>query len=229
VNLSDIAAMGGRPGYIQVSLGVPAKMSSSALEALYDGIFRISEEFGVRLLGGDTNKSNNLVIDVSVIGRVSKRNITYRSGARCGDIILITGPVRDGKKEHLSFIPRVREAGIITGRYKVNAMIDTSDGIAPDIIRVCDESGTGCVLYQDAIPLSRGLALEDALYYGESFELLFSMSPSETRRMFVDAGKTGKAPMAFIIGKMTPRLKGRVITGKEGKITRLRMDGYRHF
>ncbi len=188
----------------------------------------VSGEFGVKLLGGDTNRSDKLVIDVSIIGKAGKKNITFRSGAMAGDAILITGPVRNGKKEHLSFAPRVRDAECLTGRYKINAMIDTSDGIALDIIRVCDESGVGCMLYEDAIPLSKGLALDDALYYGESFELLFTMNTKEARRMFINIGRSGKTPGYFIIGEVTEKKSQRVIVGKEGKVTKLRMDGYRH-
>jgi len=59
-------------------------------------------------------------------------------------------------------------------------MIDTSDGIGMDLGRICEASRTGCRLFAGAIPLAKGLSLKDALYYGESFELLFTMKKKMT-------------------------------------------------
>ena len=106
-------------------------------------------------------------------------------------------------------------------------MIDVSDGIAMDIGRICSESHAGCRLYADTIPLSKGLGLDDALYYGESFELLFTMSTKEARKLFSDMKKKRKLGY-FIIGEITCRKDGMCLVGKEGKVSRLKKEGFRH-
>ena len=159
------------------------------------------------------------------MGRVKKKKIALRSKAKPGDFVLITGPVRNGKKEHLTFIPRIKEAKYLVDSFKVKAMIDTSDGISPDIIRICDESKTGCILYEEAIPLDKGLDLKDALYYGESFELMFTMDPREANKLLI---KNKKGMKFFVIGEITSRKKERIIVDEKRKRTILKLDGYKH-
>jgi len=227
VNISDIAAMGGVPKYITVSLGLPKSIERSAVRGIYDGIFGICRDYGIKVAGGDTNRSRDLVIDVSIIGFVEKKRLMRRNGAKQGDLVLVTGPVRDGKKEHMDFTPRLKESRFLTGKYKVSAMIDTSDGIAPDLGRICAESGTGCRLYEDAVPLSAGLAFSDALYFGESFELLFTMDVKEARKLFRGMGQDEFK--YFIIGEITHKREGMRLIEKEGRESALKMEGYRHF
>jgi thiamine-monophosphate kinase len=228
VNISDIAAMGGLPKYITVSIGVPRSISQASVRAIYDGIFSICASYGIKVLGGDTVRSNKLVIDVSIMGVAEKKRLTKRSGAREGDLVLVTGPVRDGKKEHLKFTPRVKEARFLTEHYKVNSMIDTSDGVAPDLARICEESGTGCIIYSGAIPLSRGLTLKDALHYGESFELLFTMPVREARKLSRNKELRRKGFNFSVIGEITPKRKGMRLIGKDGRSSRLKAEGYKH-
>ena len=228
VNVSDIAAMGGIPKYITISIGVSEKMSKTSIKTVYDGIFSAAKKYGIYVIGGDTNKSDKFVIDVSIIGTAPKNTLIKRSGARRGDLVLITGPVRNGRKTHLDFVPRLEDSRFLTCKYNINSMIDTSDGIAMDMNRICDESKTGCILYQDAVPLSKGLSLDDALYYGESFELLFTMAVSEARKLFLDVGKGKWDPNFYVIGEIVADKKKRILIGKEGKAGKLKKKGYRH-
>ncbi|NQT32180.1 MAG: thiamine-monophosphate kinase [Candidatus Omnitrophica bacterium] len=228
VNISDIAAMGGTPKYILISIGVTKKMGAKAIKGIYDGIFEVCREYGIKVIGGDTVSSGKLVIDVSIIGFARKRNLVTRSGAKEKDLILITGPVRDGKKEHLDFSPRMKEAEELTKNYKITSMIDTSDGISMDLMRISSESKVGCRLYSDAVPLSGGLSLESALYYGESFELLFTMASGEARKLFKNMGRRKEAPKYFVIGEITKKKNGLVLVGKEGRVSKLKPKGFRH-
>ncbi|MGB2630255.1 MAG: thiamine-phosphate kinase [Candidatus Omnitrophota bacterium] len=230
VNVSDIAAMGGVPKYISMTLGIPPGMSQGSIRAVCDGVFDICSEYGIKIIGGDTDRSKKLVIDVSIMGLVEKKRLVERSGAKAGDLVLVTGPVRDGRKTHLTFIPRLEEARFLTKNYKINSMIDVSDGIGPDLGHICEESGTGGVVYSGAVPLSKGLSLEDALYYGESFELLFTMRVGEARKLFIDMKLQKNRRMNyFIIGEIRPKREGLVLVGKEGKVSKLRAEGFRHF
>ncbi|NNE26811.1 MAG: thiamine-phosphate kinase [Saprospiraceae bacterium] len=92
VNLSDIYAMNGRAEQITVSIALSSKFSVEALDELYAGIREACRIYNVDLVGGDTTSSpKGLTISVTAIGRVSPNDITYRSGAKKGDILCITG------------------------------------------------------------------------------------------------------------------------------------------
>jgi thiamine-monophosphate kinase len=228
VNISDIAAMGGVPEYILVSLGVPSGIKKSFIGNIYKGILGTCKPHEIKLIGGDIVRSKKLVIDVSILGTVEKNKLLTRSGAKKGDLILITGPVRDGKKEHLDFRPRLKEARFLTGKYKVSSMIDTSDGIALDARRICSASGVGCKIYSEAVPLTRGLSLNDALYFGESFELLFTMSATQVQKLFSDKALRQKGPSFFIIGEVTHKKDGFRLVNKNGQINTLKKKGFKH-
>jgi thiamine-monophosphate kinase len=92
VNVSDIAAMNGRPEQITIALGLSNRFSTEAVDSLYDGIKAACENFKVDLVGGDTSASaSGLVISISILGRVQKDKVVYRSGAKPSDIICVTG------------------------------------------------------------------------------------------------------------------------------------------
>jgi len=92
VNFSDMAAMNGIPRQMVVGLAISSKYSLEALEEFYEGIKKACEFYHVDFVGGDTSSSvHGLFISVTVIGEVEKEKITYRSGARSGDILCVTG------------------------------------------------------------------------------------------------------------------------------------------
>lgn len=92
VNISDIAAMNGRPEQIVVSLGLSNRFSVEAVDALYEGIRMACENYNVDLVGGDTTSSaSGLVISIAALGRVKKDKVAYRSGAKMNDIVCVTG------------------------------------------------------------------------------------------------------------------------------------------
>jgi thiamine-monophosphate kinase len=94
VNVSDIAAMNGRPEQITISLGLSNRFSVEAVDELYEGIRAACKNFNVDLVGGDTTSSPaGLIIAINIVGRVAKEKITYRSKAKPNDIICVTGDV----------------------------------------------------------------------------------------------------------------------------------------
>ncbi len=96
VNISDIAAMGGRPLYYLVGLSLPSHLSLDFVRALYRGMHSQAKRFNVALLGGDTvASSNGLSIAVTLIGSAHPRRIVYRCGARPGDLIFVSGTLGD--------------------------------------------------------------------------------------------------------------------------------------
>src|SRR5262245_15016314 len=201
VNLSDIAAMAGRPVAAVVSLGLPRSKGRAIAEELYVGLREVADAFNTALVGGDTNSWNDpLAISVTVIGEATGRCPVKRSGARPGDWLFVTGPLGGSiRGHHLDFTPRVREALQLHAAVELHAMIDISDGLAADLGHICEESHCGAVLRADAIPIAdaaRAMSdgqspLEHALGDGEEFEVLFAVSPDEGRRLLAEQPVAG--------------------------------------
>ncbi|HEX4589204.1 MAG TPA: thiamine-phosphate kinase, partial [Gemmataceae bacterium] len=193
VNLSDMAAMAGRPVAAVVSVGLPRSGGRTLGEELYSGLREMADEFGVAVVGGDTNSWDGpLVISVTLLGEATGRGPVNRAGAMSGDWLLTTGPFGGSiRGHHLDFTPRVGEALRLHEIADVHAMIDVSDGLAADVWHLCAESGVGAVLRTEAIPLTNAATgmndgrspLDHALSDGEDFELVFAVSPADGRRL----------------------------------------------
>ena len=112
VNLSDIAAMAGRPVAAVVSVGLPRRGGRALAEELYHGLREVADAFDTPIVGGDTNSWDGpLVITVTLLGEATARGAVRRNGARPGDWLLATGPLGGSiLGKHLDFTPRVREA-----------------------------------------------------------------------------------------------------------------------
>ncbi len=92
VNISDIAAMNGIPKQMTVSLAVSSRFSAEALDELYAGLIMACDKYKVDLVGGDTSSNvKGMMISVSIVGEAKKEEVTYRSGARSGDLLCVTG------------------------------------------------------------------------------------------------------------------------------------------
>ena len=92
VNVSDICAMNGIATHVTVSIAASNRFSVEALEELYLGIDLACTKYNIDLVGGDTTSSlSGLIISVSVYGSVKKKNISYRSGAKPNDLLVVTG------------------------------------------------------------------------------------------------------------------------------------------
>jgi thiamine-monophosphate kinase len=193
VNLSDIAAMAGQPVAAVVSVGLPRSGGRALGEELYLGLREVADAFATALVGGDTNSwDGELVINVTVLGQATGRGPVRRNGACVGDWIFVTGPLGGSiRGKHLTFTPRVREAQALHAACELHALIDVSDGLARDLHHICDESGCGAVLRAEAIPISDAARQMDddlpplthALGDGEDFELVFTVSPDDGRRL----------------------------------------------
>jgi thiamine-monophosphate kinase len=193
VNLSDIAAMAGRPVAAFVSVGLPRDGASHIAEGLYEGMREMADAFDTALAGGDTNTwDGGLVLSVTLLGQPTQRGPVRRAGARPGDWLLVTGPLGGSiLGKHLDFTPRVREAILLQECAELHAMIDISDGLAADAHHLCEESGCGAVLRAEAVPIHAAAhrisdersPLEHALTDGEDFELAFAVSPQDGQRL----------------------------------------------
>jgi thiamine-monophosphate kinase len=200
-NLSDIAAMAGRPVAAVAAVALPKSGGRALGEELYLGIRDIADAFDTPLIGGDTNSWNGpLVISITVLGEEVGRGPVLRSGAQVGDWLLVTAPLGGSiRGKHLDFTPRVREALALHDLVELHAMIDISDGLAADVSHICEESRCGAVLHADGIPISDAaramndgvLPLDHALADGEDFELIFAVTPADGNRLVKDQPVAG--------------------------------------
>jgi thiamine-monophosphate kinase len=173
--LSDFAAMGADPQYLLINLVAPPEQDFQTLEKIYAGVSKLRKLFGVDLVGGDLAQGPVLELHVFGVGRVPKGKALLRSGAHPGDIIYVTGPLggsfESGK--HLTFMPRLKEAKWLRQSGFVRCMMDISDGLATDLRHILKASKAGAELNGIAIP--RVGSLDQALFDGEDFELLFTV------------------------------------------------------
>jgi thiamine-monophosphate kinase len=163
-NVSDIAAMNGKPKQILVGLGLSNRFSVEAIDALYSGIRQACENYEVDLVGGDTTASaSGLVISITILGSAPKEKVVYRNGAKHNDIICVTGDLggaymglqvlereKEVFKANPSAQPDIEKYQYIVGRQlKPEARMD--------IIHELDEAG---VVPTSMIDISDGLASE---------------------------------------------------------------------
>jgi thiamine-monophosphate kinase len=217
-NVSDIAAMGGRPLHALVTVVVPPE-GGAMIDPLYDGLLEAALAYGCAIVGGDLTSGPRLVVTVAITGTVDGTPV-LRSGARAGDAILVTGPLGGGAADLRARIagrsarPPARLAeGEVARLAGATAMIDLSDGLALDLRRLAAASGVGAIV--DAVPVADGATQTDAMTGGEDYELLLTAADaSAMRAAFVRAGL--REPIAI----------GRIVEGDE--VLGIPEGGWRH-
>jgi thiamine-monophosphate kinase len=190
-NLSDIAAMGGRPRVAVVSLLLPASTSLEWLQRFHAGLRDVSIACATPLAGGDVSQTDGLLAAcLTLVGETTGERALTRSGARPGDRLFVTGSLGGSLLgRHLSFEPRLAEGQWLAARPEVTAGIDLSDGLAKDLPALLPP-GCEAELFADAIPLNPDadrMARESgrpplfhALCDGEDYELLVAAAPGAT-------------------------------------------------
>lgn len=189
--LSDIAAMGAGPGEAYVALGLPPGFEG-ALE-LVEAMRALALAQGVAIAGGDVVSAPVLSVTVSVTGWSGAADrLVYRSGARPGDLVGVTGELGGSGAGLLALRSGVTEGPLVERHRRpqpllatglalagagVSAMIDVSDGVATDAAHVARASGVTLHLRLPDLPLAPGVSAEDAATAGDDYELLFTAPP----------------------------------------------------
>jgi thiamine-monophosphate kinase len=242
VNASDVASMGGTPRFVLASGGAPGP--EIALRCS-QGILEACEGFGIYPLGGDTTRADALTVDVAILGELATRPV-LRSGASPGDLLAVTGELGASAAGLLALErgmtgperlirrclrpePRLG-AGRVAARLGATAMIDLSDGLASDVRHLCDQSGAGCMVDLDLLPikddtreLARSLERDPEILAatgGEDYELLVCVPEPVLAALTSDL----EVPLT-LIGQIT---QSDVVFTREGESVE-GLSGWNHF
>lgn len=251
--VSDIAAMGGTPRCFLLSLALPESHIARWMDDLLSGLRRASREFRCPPAGGDTTRSNEILISITAVGEVESRNAALRSGARPGDLIGVSGRLGEAQlglelllldksaartkcqamEKHLYPFPRVEIARRLAAQELVTSMMDVSDGLAMDLRRLCAASGVGATIDEESLPLasptnhpnvSRQKRLDAALHGGDDYELLFTVSRNERKSL---PRRVAGVPLT-IIGEIQAG-RGIFLLGRDGRRAPLETSGWDPF
>ena len=250
INLSDIAAMGGLPRYALVSLALPGDTEVNDVVELYQGMLDCARQFGVAIIGGDTDNAPLVDVTVMVLGSASS-SLLIRSAAKPGDKIAVTGSLGASAacvqmfKNKLSFdsgtslalkkalfhpMPRLPEGQLLVEQ-GVRATIDISDGLVLDLGHICRSSKVGARIELECVPIAPVVrekfgdkALQLALSGGEDYELLFT-----ARQEIIEKVKAKVSCPVTIIGEVLAEASKIKLVDKNGRLFDLAKTGWDHF
>lgn len=240
VNLSDCAAMAARPMAFLTSIALPNDWSQEQAQALMGGMLELAAAYECQLIGGDTNSWNRpLAVDVTVLAEPYETHMPVRrSGARVGDLLLVTGKLGGSiAGHHMSFAPRVEAARQLAATLgeSLHAMMDISDGLATDAPRMAAASNVGMVFERAALLRVASVAakehaadddavLQSVVGDGEDFELFFAVDPAAAEKVAtlnLDCDLTQ-------IGHVTDD-RYVMIRDEHGKLSHMPAGGWQHF
>jgi thiamine-monophosphate kinase len=246
VNLSDLAAMGAEPAWFFLALTLPVA-HRAWLEAFEQGMAHLAKMSGVYLSGGDVTRGP-LNICITALGLVESGRALTRSGARPGDLVVISGQPGaaahalavlqaggappDADRVALDFpVPRLRLGRALLGL--ATACIDVSDGLLADLGHILDASGVGAELELRQLPCPPGMAAMPEkdrwllqLSGGDDYELCFTL-PAELRSRLSELSRMGGVELT-VIGSITERA-GLIVRDPDGSPFLPAQRGYEHF
>ena len=203
VNLSDMASMGAKPVFYNLSLSIPKEKANFFIPRFSSGLREDQENFNLELIGGDlTSSPSHITITISIFGETRDGAFVSRTGAKNGDLLFVSGILGlakigldnfNKKSKYLSIakekylIPQPRVNLGLLLKNVANSMIDISDGLVQDTTHLAMNSGLCVELDLNKIPLpnipniSNNSLLNAALYGGDDYELLFSCNPNQEK------------------------------------------------
>ena len=249
VNISDLSAMGTvTPLYCIIGLGIPSKYSVSNIDNLYSGLRNAFNRCGIRIIGGDTNSSEKLVISITLLGKCAdKYGMIPRSGAKPGNKIYVSGRLGNSAAglHVLMNNPGIAKLSNVDKKWFINkhfhppirlteakkiarhstAMIDCSDGLIKSIRIICEQSHCAAKVYLDKVPVSDKLKkLPGYIRYivnsGEDYELIFTSSSQKLDKII---------PGIKYIGEITTGAKNDIKYYLKDRLYKIPQAGYEHF
>ncbi len=225
--LSDIAASGGKPQWFLLNLGVKKENKIEEIKEILRGLKYFEKKYSIKLLGGDIVRAPFLFLSITVGGTV--KDPILRSRARKGDRIYLTGNIGGAfmgffalqkkikspiTKYHLTPEIRCKEALKLTSKYRINSMIDISDGLLIDSNHIAEESNKKLNINFKDLPICpecKKFAKENSLDLkefiltsGEEFELLFTSSDKVKEKFVHEIGYVSSGKGVYIDGELTP-------------------------
>ncbi|MCX6936062.1 MAG: thiamine-phosphate kinase, partial [Verrucomicrobia bacterium] len=176
--LSDLAAAGATPRAALVTAGCPNLRSAARLRQAYRGLSLLAKKFHLPIVGGETVRTRQLLLSISLLGTVPRGLSPNRAGAKPGHLLFVTGKLGGSwPRRHLTFTPRLAEGQWLVRNKFPSAMLDLSDGLGADLPRLARASRIGFRIHPKQLPLAPGTNLKLAFTRGEDYELLFSVPP----------------------------------------------------
>ncbi len=258
VSLSDAAAMGARPRFCLLSVGVPrALWRGRFVEEFYEGVRALADVYGVRIVGGDTSRAvEGFVVDSVVLGEVRRGRVLTRGGARAGDLIFVTGAL-GGAAGGLRILesgaartsrgrgarglverqrrpePRVEWGALLSEKGLATSLIDLSDGLSSDLAHVCRASGVGARVDAARLPLDP-LLKEAGVDDDEALGLALDGGEDFELLFTADPRRASRLPgevkgvPVTRVGEVTAE-RGKVRLVRGGKARPLKPGGFEHF
>jgi thiamine-monophosphate kinase len=223
-NLSDLAAMGGRPTAAVLALTLAPSVKLGWIEQFYRGLAACARHYSVSIVGGDIAQADDaLAASLTLLGEATGPRTITRRGARPGDWIYVTGEIGGSLRSghHYSFAPRLREGAWLARRAEVRAMMDVSDGLAKDL-HALTPPRTVPALSAQSLPRRRGVSVRAALTEGEDYELVLIVSCDAKTDAFEGAWK-----------KQFPKIRltriGYFAAGRRAPASAVRLEDYRGY
>jgi thiamine-monophosphate kinase len=212
VNLSDIAAMCGRPRFAIVNLTLPATVSELSIEQLFKGMIECARAYRCRIVGGDLTRGDTIVISITLLGEAHEQGVALRTGAKPGDIVVCSGDFgasaaglwamkaartaefAHAAQKHFRPLPRLCESwSLIRATGGRMALMDASDGLADALVQIAESSGVGMRVDASRVPAhddTRTAAkaanvdvMDWILYGGEDYELVGTIAPEHWKQL----------------------------------------------
>jgi thiamine-monophosphate kinase len=241
VNLSDIAAMGAQPAGVLIAAGLPPQTDLYFIDELFSGFGDCAAYYGTAIIGGDTDRHDELTITGTALGFVEKDLVLRRRGASPGDLLCTTGALGGAggglwawqhaiDSELITALlepePRLDQGRALARSRAVTTMMDNSDGLALSLSDLAQCSQVGFVVREEALPIAKGLeemvgkdrALEIVMSAGGDFELVFTVRPEglEAARRACDLTEIGEV------------VEEGIWMEQEGQRRRVEARGYEH-
>lgn len=221
--LSDLAAMGAEPNWFIINLSLPKNYKIADLKSIYSRIKIVLDEYDSSIIGGDLSKSKKLAFNIFGVGKIKKNKPVFRNNVNANEMIWCTGQLGHSLSgRHLDFKPRIQEGKWLSEYGHAKSMIDITDGLIKDLDRLL-KNKYGAILYEDT--LKKMSSLNNVLYSGEDYELLFTSSTDPS--MLLHSWKNLFSCELTCIGYTTDRLN--IYLKNDKKINLVEIRGFQHF